>query len=131
MWRLTSVPDQNAAVVRRACKYVVIDGVDGQAVHGVYMQEHVQSFSSAGESDQQCEASAVLFITTECASGTKLCQFLVSPTSPHHEGSPVRHFLWGKVESTSNLGGVTAHQNHGLVGFQNTLIKTKKLQICI
>lgn len=48
MRRLPSVPDQNAAVVGRARKDAVVDGADGQAVHSVYMQEHVQSFLTAG-----------------------------------------------------------------------------------
>lgn len=47
MWRLTSVPDENASVVRRAGEHVVIDGADGQTVHSIDVQEHVQSFPSA------------------------------------------------------------------------------------
>lgn len=43
--RLTGVPDQDAAVVRRAGEHVVVDRADGQAVDGVDVQEHVQSFS--------------------------------------------------------------------------------------
>lgn len=46
MWRLASVPDENPSVVRGAGKHVVIYRADRQAVHGIDVQEHVQSFPS-------------------------------------------------------------------------------------
>lgn len=48
VWRLTSVPDQDTSIIRGAGKHVVIDRTDRQTVHGVDVQEHIQSFSSAG-----------------------------------------------------------------------------------
>ncbi len=47
-WRLAGVPDKNAPVVRWAGKHIVIDRTDRQAVHGIDMQEHIQSFPSVG-----------------------------------------------------------------------------------
>lgn len=41
------VPDEDASVIRRAGEDVVVDGVDGQAVDGVDVQEHVQSLPPA------------------------------------------------------------------------------------
>lgn len=46
------VPDENASIVRRAGKDVVIDRINGQTVDGVDVQEHVESLSSAGESSR-------------------------------------------------------------------------------
>lgn len=48
MRRFASVPDENAPVIRRAGKHVVIDRADRQAVHSIDMQEHVQSFPPEG-----------------------------------------------------------------------------------
>lgn len=47
-WRFAGVPDKNTSVVRWAGEHVVIDRADRQAVHGIDMQEHVQSFPSVG-----------------------------------------------------------------------------------
>lgn len=46
-WRLAGVPDKNASIIRGAGKHVVIDRADGQTVHGIDVQEHIQSFSPA------------------------------------------------------------------------------------
>lgn len=48
IWWLTGVPDQDTSIIRGAGKHVVIDRTDRQTVHGVDMQEHIQSFSPAG-----------------------------------------------------------------------------------
>lgn len=48
IWRLAGVPDKDASVIRGAGKHIVIDRADRQTVHCIDMQEHVQSFSSAG-----------------------------------------------------------------------------------
>lgn len=45
--RLSGVPDEDASVVGRAGEHVVVDRADGQTVHGVDVQEDVQSFPSA------------------------------------------------------------------------------------
>lgn len=48
------VPDEDASVIRRAGEHVVVDGVDGQAVDGVNVQEHVQSLPPAhGDNNAQ------------------------------------------------------------------------------
>lgn len=99
MRRLPSVPDQNAAVVGRAREDAVVDGADGQAVHSVYMQEHVQSFLTAGATvghrlikiSSVTHQSAVLKRQKLLQKHT-VVDFVV-PTSPRREESPVRRFL--------------------------------------
>lgn len=48
MRRFASVPNKHPSVIGWAGKHIVIDRADGQAVHSIDMQEHVQSFPPAG-----------------------------------------------------------------------------------
>ncbi len=102
IWRLASVPDENASVVRWAGKHVIIDRADGQTVHGIDVQEHVQGFSSAETTNVWCKCKYIsrqfhhwtdeTFFTMTVRLDAEVMS-KIWPTSLHHEESPVRHFL--------------------------------------
>lgn len=54
MWRLAGVPDEDATVVRRAGKDVVIYRANREAVYGVDVQEHVERFSPGTTTINHC-----------------------------------------------------------------------------
>lgn len=82
--RLAGVPDEDAPVVGWAGEHVVVDRTDGQTVHGVDVQEHVQSLLSVGRavgrySSRLCLRSQSASRWDACASTRVASRLFYSP----------------------------------------------------
>lgn len=46
MWWFSGIPNENSSVIRGAGEDVIINRTDGQTIHGVIMQEDIESLAT-------------------------------------------------------------------------------------